>query len=259
MAHKAEAGCAAGILNAPGPGFDPADDKYLAAPYTADTHPAGKAANKRLFQERMGLDPIADAPIFFWPSRLDPIQKGCQLLTEMLFRLVADYWPENLQIAVVANGAYQKHFHDIARQHNVARRIAVRDFNEALSHLGYAASDYLLMPSLFEPCGLPQMIGAIYGSLPVVHDTGGLHDTMTHLDPKRKTGNGFVFETFDSPGLRWAIDQAMAFHRLAPPVRAAQIARVMRESAAQFNHDVTANAYIDIYERMLNRPIVNPF
>ena len=93
------------------------------------------------------------------------------------------------------------------------------------------------MPSRFEPCGLPQMIGCLYGSLPIVHDTGGLHDTVTHLDVEQSTGNGFVFETYDPGGLRWAIDQAMAFYRLPPEAREAQVGRVMKESAKQFNHE----------------------
>jgi glycogen synthase len=115
------------------------------------------------------------------------------------------------------------------------------------------------MPSLFEPCGLPQMIGAIYGSLPVARDTGGLHDTVTHMDVGQNTGNGFVFETYDAEGLRWAIGQAMAFHRLPLDVRSAQIARVMEQGLALFNHSVSARAYIALYERMIKRPILSIF
>jgi len=133
------------------------------------------------------------------------------------------------------------------------------EFTEEREHRLLAAADCLLMPSLYEPCGLPQMIGAIYGSLPVVHDTGGLHDTVTHLDAQKNAGNGFVFKTYDSRGLRWAVDRAMDFHRLPAEVRAAQIGRIMRESRERFNHDVTAGQYFDIYESMLKRPLVNPY
>ena len=62
----------------------------------------------------------------------------------------------------------------------------------------YGASDFILMPSRFEPCGLPQMIAPIYGSLPVAFDTGGIHDTIIHLDVDNNTGNGFLFKFFDS-------------------------------------------------------------
>jgi hypothetical protein len=112
------------------------------------------------------------------------------------------------------------------------------------------------MPSSFEPCGLPQMIGSIYGTLPVAHDTGGIHDTVTHLDVSKNTGNGFLFKTFDSGGLSWAIDQAMKFYMMSPGIKKRQIRRIMTESAATFNHQVTAQQYIDIYEKMLQRPLV---
>ncbi len=79
-------------------------------------------------------------------------------------------------------------------------RVAICDFDEKLEHLGYAASDFILMPSRFEPCGLPQMIAPIYGSLPVAHKTGGIKDTILHMDAQNNKGNGFLFEFYDSRG-----------------------------------------------------------
>ena len=257
MIQKLDAGCAAGILNAPDPTFNPQTDELIERNYSPRTHTEGKRANKLAFQERMGLRPDAKAPVFFWPSRLDPVQKGCQLLSDILYHIVSRYWRENLQIAVVANGPYHQVFHDIVEFHDLYGRVAVCDFDERLSHQGYAGSDFILMPSRFEPCGLPQMISALYGSLPVVHDTGGLHDTVEHLQTEDNAGNGFVFETYDSGGLVWAIDQAMHFYRRPARLRQAQIARVMKESRNRFNHSVTAQKYFDIYERMLQRPLIN--
>jgi starch synthase/alpha-amylase len=112
------------------------------------------------------------------------------------------------------------------------------------------------MPSSFEPCGLPQMIAPIYGSLPVAHDTGGIHDTITQLDIEENSGNGFLFETYDANGLFWAIEQAMTFYKLPAKVRADQIERIMTESAARFTHAETARQYIKLYEKMLQRPLV---
>jgi len=259
IANKQTAGCAAGILNAPDPTFDAACDVHLSRTYAAEDHCEGKRANKLAFQEKLGLMENAEAPLFFWPSRLDPVQKGCQLLAHILYDIVSSYWDDCLQVAIVANGQFQQVFHDIVYHHDFYPRVAVCDFREPLSHQGYAASDFMLIPSLFEPCGLPQMIGALYGSLPVAHDTGGLHDTVRHLDIAAGTGNGFLFETYDSGGLRWAIEQAMAFYKQPAGVRAAQVARVMRESKAAFNHAVTARKYFDIYEQMLQRPLVRIF
>lgn len=260
LTNKQHAGCAVGILNAPDPGFNPTQDEHLYRQYDSKGHPAGKKENKCYLQKRLGLIEDEKAPIFFWPSRLDNRQKGCQLLAEILFQIVSTYWKEHLQIVFVANGEFQKHFRDIVNFHQLFKRVAIYDFNEELEHLAYGASDFVLMPSLFEPCGLPQMIGAIYGALPVVHDTGGLHDTIVHLDVKKNLGNGFVFKTFDSVGLFWAIQEAMSFYKLPKKAKARYIERIMTESAATFNHDVTAQQYIKLYEKMLRRPLINaPF
>jgi starch synthase/alpha-amylase len=256
LSNKWYADCAAGILNAPDPSFNPTRDDILVAPYGPDDHREGKKQNKRELQRRVGLIEDDGAPLFFWPSRLDPAQKGCQLLADILYRLISTYWHQNLQIVFVANGAYQEPFKNIVSFHSFHRRVAICDFDVNLEHLAYGASDFVLMPSLFEPCGLPQMIGAIYGALPVVHDTGGLHDTVSPLDVEHSRGNGFLFEVYDSTGLFWAIGQAMDFFNLPPAVKSAQIARIMTESLATFNHAVTARQYIDLYEKMLQRPLI---
>ena len=257
--NKANAGCAVGILNAPDPTDNPAIDKKIPYPYTPETHFEARRKNKIEFQKALGLDVDPDAPVFFWPSRLDPVQKGPQLLTDILYKVISKYWDRHLQVAVVANGAYQQAFRDIRDFHGIPGRLAVRDFDGDLSQLGFAASDFTLVPSLFEPCGLPQMQGPIYGSLAVVHNTGGLHDTVEPLDAEHGTGNGFVFDTYDSNGLFWAMDQAMAFHALPAETREAQIARIVRESLRRFNHEECARQYIELYEKMLNRKLVRSF
>jgi ADP-glucose type glycogen/starch synthase len=252
---KCAAGCSTGILNAPDPSFDPATDPYLEHHYDAESLAEGKRANKRLLQKRLGLEVNPDVPLFFWPSRLDPVQKGCQLLTDILYQVISDYADDGLQIAVIANGAFQTHFKEIVKIHGIPRTMAVRDFDEGLSHLGYAAADFILMPSSFEPCGLPQMVAPKYGTLTVAHDTGGIHDTVVHLDATNNKGNGFLFQFFDTQGLRWAIDQAMQFFHLPAETKAPQIARIMREAAERFNHTATASEYIKRYEQMLGQSI----
>ncbi len=259
IANKRNAGCATGILNAPDPSYNPVTDEHIPVRYDATDPLSAKRENKLLLQRRLGLLPDPDAPLFFWPSRLDPVQKGPQLLAHILYDTLSSYWQDRLQVVFVANGAFQKSFRDIVRFHGLYDRVAVCDFDEGLSRHAYAASDFLLMPSLFEPCGLPQMISCLYGSLPIVNNTGGLRDTVSDLRVESGQGNGFVFTVYDSAGLRWAMDEAMRFFRLPESVRAYQIARIMRESLATFNHAVTAQRYFDIYEKMLQRPLVNPF
>jgi starch synthase/alpha-amylase len=257
MANKKEAGCAVGILNAPDPAFNPRNDTELAERYGPENHTKQKQANKLTLQRMLGLDSNENAPMFFWPSRLDPLQKGCQLLSDIFYKVISTYWKDKLQIVFVANGEYQPIFRKIVKLHNFQRRVAVCDFNESLEHLAYGASDFILMPSSFEPCGLPQMIAPIYGALPVAHDTGGIHDTISHLNVANNHGNGFLFETFDSNGLFWAISEAMRFYDLPKAVKSRQIKRIMKQSAELFNHTVTASHYIDLYEKMLHRPLIN--
>ena len=184
------------------------------------------------------------------------MQKGPQLLTDIAYRFLDKYSADGAQLAVIANGPYQQPFWDIREFHGLHSRLGVHNFDGRLSQLGFAASDFTLMPSLFEPCGLPQMQAPIYGSLAVAHNTGGLHDTVENLDVGSSTGNGFVFDTYDSGGLFWALDQAMAFYRQAPDVREREIRRIMTESLHRFNHEACAKEYIKLYERMLDRPLV---
>ena len=256
MRGKFAAGCAEGVLNAPDANYNPATDDALPLRYDAATHVEGRRAAKRELQERLSLEVDDAAPILFWPSRLDPIQKGCQLLAEILYRTVSKYWERKLQVVFVANGDYQRVFNDIVNFHNIHGRVAVAGFEETLSRLAYAGSDFVLMPSRFEPCGLPQMVGVLYGSLPIVHDTGGLHDTVEHLDVAAGRGNGFAFKHYDSAALAWGIDEAMRFYALPAAERAAQISRIMVESASRFTHQVCAKAYMEMYEHMLHRPLI---
>ena len=179
------------------------------------------------------------------------------MLAEILFDVVSRYWEQDLEIVFVANGDFQQYFKEVVQFHNLNRRVAICDFDERLARLAYGASDFVLMPSRFEPCGLPQMIGPIYGSLPVAHDTGGIHDTITHMDVDSNTGNGFLFKDFDSNGLSWAIDEAIEFYNLPLKIKKTRIERIMTQSAATFSHAVTAHQYIDLYEKMLARPLIN--
>jgi len=253
---KFYAGCAAGILNAPDSADNPATDDKIPFKYGPDDQREMKRKNKLALQHALGLEENPDAPLFFWPSRLDPVQKGPQLLADITYRFLDKYHAQGAQLAIVASGPFQQPFWDIQNFHGLHRRLAVHDFDGRLSQLGFAASDFTLMPSLFEPCGLPQMQAPIYGSLAIAHNTGGLHDTVEMLDADRSTGNGFVFDTYDSNGLFWAMDQAMEFFKRPSEVRARETSRIMRESLQRFNHAECAKEYIKLYERMLDRPLV---
>jgi starch synthase/alpha-amylase len=257
LINKFRADCAAGIINAPDPGFHPSKDGNLPRTFSAKDHAPAKRENKRRLQQLLGLAEDVNAPMFFWPSRLDPVQKGCQLLADIFYTMISKYWHQNLQVVFVADGEFQNVFRNIVDHHGFHQRVAVCDFSEHLEHMAYGAADFVLMPSLFEPCGLPQMIGQIYGALPVAHDTGGIHDTVAHLDVANNTGSGFLFEHHDTIGLMWAIDQAMGFYALPVEMKEQNVARIMRQAMQTFTHSVNARQYIDLYERMLERPLLS--
>ena len=255
--NKFNAGCAEGILNAPDPTDNPRTDDKIPFKYGSENHREMKRKNKLALQHALGLEENADAPLFFWPSRLDPVQKGPQLLTDIVYRFLAKHHASGAQLAIIANGPFQQPFWDIREFHGLHRRLGVHNFDGRLSQLGFAGSDFTLMPSLFEPCGLPQMQAPIYGSLAIAHNTGGLHDTVEPLNVDVSSGNGFVFDHYDSNGLFWAMDKAMEFFHLPAEVKERQISRIMEESLARFNHEACAKEYIALYEKMLDRPLVN--
>jgi starch synthase len=256
LSNKWHAGCAMGILNAPDMSYYPKIDNHLALNYGPENHTEGKKKNKIALQKMLALIPDENAPLLFWPSRLDPIQKGCQLLAEILYGVISTHWEQNLEIVFIADGEYQSVFWDILNYHKLYDRVAVCNFDPHLERLAYGASDFVLMPSRFEPCGLPQMIGPLYGSLPIAFDTGGIHDTVSHLDIENGTGNGFLFRDHDANGLWWAIQNALEFYNLPAGVRHAHIERIMVQSEKVFNHAVTAQQYIGLYEKMLKRPLL---
>ena len=256
ITNKMHSNCAFGIINAPDKIFNPRNNPNMVVNYNHINPLKSKNQNKLAIQRQLNLIVDEDAPLLYWPSRLDPIQKGCDLLAHILYNVISKYYHKNLQIVFVANGDYQQIFKDIVRFHDFFDRIAIANFNEELSHLAYAASDFTLMPSKFEPCGLPQMIGSIFGSLPIAFDTGGLHDTVTHLDIKQNRGNGFIFKTFDAQGLEWAIDEAIDFYDVPEEQKEREISRIMKESIKKFSLAETAKKYTDLYEEMLKRPLV---
>ncbi len=257
LANKLYSGNASGILNAPDASFDPQTDVYIKHHFDETSHQAGKLANKIAFQKEVGLRVNPDAPLFFWPSRLDPMQKGCQLLADILYQITSDYADADLQVAIVASGEYDVHFKEIVNYHKLQNRVAVKPFDEGLSRRAYAGADFIIMPSRFEPCGLPQMAAPMYGTLPVVHNTGGIHDTVDHLHYDGNLGNGFRFDDYSSEGLRWAMDEAMRFFHWSSEDKSRAIQRIMRESKLRFNHETTAAAYIELYSKMLGRPVVS--
>lgn len=243
--QKYEQGRAAGILNAPN---DTMNSKVLRdiINFNKYTMTEKKAENKLLFQERIGLPHKKDVPLFFWPNRLF-FQKGPDILFDNLEYFLKKY---KMQIAVVANGdkKLETRLEKFSAKHP---QIAYQHFDESLSNLGKASADFILMPSRYEPCGLPQMEVLRFGTLPVVRSTGGLKDTIQQLNVNENSGNGFTFMFADREGLDYGFQEAMAFYKLPLNVKEKQLQRVMSESKRRFNLQKTAEKYMNIYQKLI--------
>ncbi len=244
--EKYNQGRAFGITNAPN---DTVNSKVLPNIINFNKHTIMevKAQNKENFQRKMNLPIEPDTPIFFWPSRLY-FQKAPDLLLDNVVEFIRKY---KLQIAVVANGdqSLEDRCKRLSRKH---KAFAYKPFDEALSNLGKAGSDFILMPSRYEPCGLPQMEGPRFGTLPIVRSTGGLKDTVQHLDLERSKGNGFSFEICDSKGLEYGIREAMNFYEQPKEIRKATLQRIMSQAKRKYNLQNTAKKYIDLYTKLIS-------
>lgn len=242
---KVAQGRASGILNAPNDKIDPRILPNIVNFGTSSVMEK-KPLNKIAFQEAVGLPVEPNVPLFFWPNRLY-YQKSPDLLLDMADFLIHKY---QMQIAVVGNGdrAMEEKLRALDRRY---RNIAYRPFKENLSNLGKAGADFILMPSRYEPCGLPQMEVPRFGTLPVVRSTGGLRDTITQLDFVSGKGNGFLFRDINRESLEASIKEALMFYAQPASVRKRNLQRIMKESMERFNLKITAGEYMDVYDRLI--------
>lgn len=192
---RARANCLQGIVN--GIDYDiynPKTDELIANNFSLKDFRKEKVKNKLALQEELGLEKNAKTMMIGIVSRLTD-QKGLDLIAYMMDELCQ----ENLQLVVLGTGEerYENMFRHFAwkYQGKVSANIY---YSEALSHKIYASCDAFLMPSLFEPCGLSQLMSLRYGTLPIVRETGGLKDTVVPYNEFDKTGTGFSFANYNA-------------------------------------------------------------
>jgi starch synthase len=225
-----------GILNGSDQdAWNPETDPALVAPYSAKKL-AARIKNTRGVREAFGL-PEDRRPLVGIVNRL-VAQKGLDLL------LGLDQWLEDLGLQWAILGAGDTYFEGqiVALAGRHPRTVAARiGFDDALAHMIYAGSDLFCMPSVFEPCGLGQMIALRYGSLPIVRRTGGLADTVR--DIRYQGGVGFVFDKPDSLGLEEALIRVVKFTRRQEKLE------VVRRRAMAVDHswEASAQRYLDVY------------
>lgn len=220
--------------------FNPRTDSMIQT-YDGRSYKKGKAANKSMLQEKLGL-PVRDTFVMGIVSRLTS-QKGFHLLQEALPRLLE----EDIQLVVIGSGDADLEHWLYELHHMFPTKVGIHiGYSEPLARLVYAGADIFLMPSLFEPCGLAQMIAMRYGTLPLVRHTGGLADTV--IDHTEE-GCGFVVHGQDPSAMIDKINQANYLYQ-NPSVWGKLIQQAMRQD---FSWHESAKTYGRIYEGELWR------
>ncbi|MBM4313482.1 MAG: glycosyltransferase [Deltaproteobacteria bacterium] len=245
------------IINAPALSMYPEEGEHLIRKYgPGDDVIAAKRENLVEFQKRTGLNVNPDAILLYWPSRLDPSQKGIELLEAIAQRFVTVHG--DTQIAIVGNGVGNDRTHEeICGRIACASggRIAYQRFSEPLSMLGFAAASDVFGASLYEPCGQIDQIGNLFGATATNRDTGGYHDKIREMSlaihgASEDSGNGFLFRDYDPGGLWYGLSRAVEFHRCSPEIREKQIKRIMNETRQRHDPERMIDGYIRIYEEL---------
>jgi starch synthase len=221
--------------------WNPATDRHLAATFDAGSLDR-RLTNKRVLQARAGL-PERDIPLVAMVTRLDQ-QKGLDITGHVLHLLMNGYAGE---VQAVVLGAGWPEYEDMLRHlsgYHGGKLTAVLGYDAQLAPLIYGGSDILLMPSLFEPCGLGQLIAMRYGSVPVVRATGGLADTV------RPGVTGFTFQNYSAEDFWNCLREALYILRVDPESWRAIQARGM---SSDYSWETSARAYQQVYEWAIAR------
>jgi starch synthase len=238
-----------GVLNGIDPSiWSPMADEHIPLPYDA-TSIGKKEADKRALLMELGLsleEASQPIPLVGMVSRLTE-QKGVGIVPEALEPFVAQ---GRLRFVILGSGEerFEQSFYALAARY--PKRVLVgTGYNEPFSHRIQAGSDFYLMPSKFEPCGLTQMFALAYGTVPIVRAVGGLNDTVQEYDALTRQGTGFRFHLLTVPALSEAIDRALRHYGIEPHWSA-----IRANAMAQDNSIVrTAASYIDVFTWALEK------
>lgn len=236
---RARSSTVVGILN--GVDYDewsPERDKLIPHAFSA-ADLAGKRRDKQVLLESLGLPFLEGVPVIGIVSRLAG-QKGFGLLDPAMFEMLRQH---GFQLVVLGSGEPVLEAMFARMQREFPRQVCFyQGFQNKLAHLIEAGADMFLMPSQYEPCGLNQMYSLRYGTVPIVHATGGLADTVT-------PDTGFLFAHHDAAGLRWAVETALRTYR--DTARWQQL--IQNGMAADFSWDAQGKLYELVYERLARR------
>jgi starch synthase len=241
---KNEAAKSTGIINGIDTGvWDPAKDELLAHNFSFRNRKSGKAKNKKVLCDEFGINP--ELPTIAFIGRLVR-EKGADLLPDLIARFMEK--EKEVNFVLLGTGDPQLHaiFERMSSDH-VGFFDATLEYNEKLAHQIYAGSDFILMPSRVEPCGLNQMFAMRYGTIPIVRATGGLKDSVK--DISEQDGYGICFDEFNLENAEYAINRAIDLFEnqsLFNQVRS----KVMK---LDFSWNRSAKEYIDVYRKLIKK------
>jgi starch synthase len=217
--------------------WNPARDSLIARTYSK-SKPEGKARDKSALQKEAGFRADAKVPLVGMVSRITE-QKGLDILIPALPRIL----DQGAQVVVLGTGEkkYEEPLAALGSSQNGL--VSYLKYDEALAHRIYAGSDFFLMPSKFEPCGLGQLISLRYGTIPIVRATGGLADTVRDVSRDPKHGNGFVFSEYSGEALVEATSRGLAAFRKGRGWKSL----VQRAMSLDFSWTASAEGYAALY------------
>lgn len=224
--------------------YNPATDSLICKNYNRRNFVSGKAANKQQLQEQLRLPVRPNTPIVGIISRLVD-QKGFDMVAQVAEALLQ----QDVQLVVLGTGEsrYENIFCNLAKKYpdKVSANIF---FDNALAHKIYSASDFILVPSVFEPCGLTQIIALKYGAVPIVRETGGLKDTVLSYNEQTGEGNGFSFANCNAQDMAFTIRRALYFYG-----KEAKIYRLLqrRGMAQDFSWKESSEKYCQLYQNLI--------
>lgn len=220
--------------------WNPADDHFLKHHYTVQTLSEGKEANKKILCKQFSFE--NDRPLISFIGRLVH-EKGADLLPDLFTSVIK----QNHDVSFIVLGTGNPELHQRFRAMNdrfVGFFDASLHYNEELAHQIYAGSDFLVMPSRVEPCGLNQMYAMRYGTVPLVHTVGGLKDTVRDLN--QPGGYGICFDYFTLEAARKAIKRALALYKREEDLAAIR-KKIMQ---LDFSWNASAVKYITLYKQL---------
>ncbi|PYZ93806.1 glycogen synthase GlgA [Salipaludibacillus keqinensis] len=226
--------------------YHPMKDPYIKVNYKHSR--VKKKENKIFLQEEFGLPVNRDIPMYVAISRLVE-QKGFHLLE----RILEDFLQEDVQIIILGTGEkeFEDSFSHIASRYR-DKMVTLLKFDEGLARRLYAGADFFIMPSMFEPCGLSQLIALQYKTVPIVRETGGLKDTVQPFNDFTGEGNGFSFTNYNAHDLLSVLMYSLnVYHQ---PEHWSRLLKNVNKS--QFSWKESAKAYAEIYELLVEPAMI---